>query len=221
MEVDPWFWAYAALHRLGTMIAGVVFVSLGFLLFRQKVRAATDLNLSLGDRQLNLSTTAPGTCFALLGAGVICTMLFQGNPTYEGIGPDGKTFRVTKGPALTEPAAGPVNRGETHSGFLAAYQRGLEQRKEGDDEAALEALSEALAIKDATLEQAAGPLREVAEIYLEQGRSAEALPLARIRDRIRRRQSSLSQHPGASPPRSESGGGSPGSCEAGARAFGQ
>jgi predicted Zn-dependent protease len=36
------------------------------------------------------------------------------------------------------------------------------------------------AVKEATLQQAAGPLREVAEIYLEQGRSAEALPLARI-----------------------------------------
>jgi tetratricopeptide (TPR) repeat protein len=104
-------------------------------------------------------------------------MIYQGTPTYE---ETPEAVRVTKGPEPIAPAAGPPERVETQLGFLAAYQRGLELRKEGDDKAALKALSEALAVKDATLEQAAGPLREVAEIYLEQQRSSEALPLARI-----------------------------------------
>jgi tetratricopeptide (TPR) repeat protein len=66
------------------------------------------------------------------------------------------------------------------NGFLAAYQQGLDLRRVGDDKAALAAFSESLSVKDATLRQAAGPLREVAEIYLEEGRPAEALSLARI-----------------------------------------
>ena len=80
MEVDPWFWAYAASFRLGTIIAGVVAISLGFLLFRLRVRASGDLKLNLGNTELSVNTTAPGTFFALFGAGIICTMLYQGKP---------------------------------------------------------------------------------------------------------------------------------------------
>ena len=35
-----------------------------------------------------------------------------------------RRFELRRGPALTEPAAGPVNRGETQSGISAAYQAG-------------------------------------------------------------------------------------------------
>jgi tetratricopeptide (TPR) repeat protein len=177
MDVDPWFWAYAALYKLATIGAGVVAISFGFRLFKLRVRASGNATVTLGDYQLQSNTTAPGTFFALFGASIIGIMIYQGTPSYE---QTSEAVRVTKGPEPIAPAAGRPDRVETQVGFLAAYQRGVELRKEGDDKAALKALSEALAVKDATLEQAAGPLREVAEIYLEQRRSAEALPLARI-----------------------------------------
>jgi tetratricopeptide (TPR) repeat protein len=188
MEVDPEFWAYATWFRLAIIIAGIVAILLGFLLFRLRIRASGDLKATLGDVQLNVNTTAPGTFFALLGTAIITTMVYQGNPSYERSSRDGEVIRVTKGPEWIEPAAGPLDADQTRSsagnsipnGFLAAYQRGLDLRSMGDDKAALAAFSASLSVKDATLQQAAGPLREVAEIYLEEGRPAEALSLARI-----------------------------------------
>jgi tetratricopeptide (TPR) repeat protein len=188
MEVDPEFWAYATRFRLAIIIAGVVAFFLGFFLFRLRIRASDDLKVNLGNTQLNVNTTAPGTFFAFFGTGIIGLMLYQGNPSFERISPGGEAIRVTKGIEHIEPAAGPAHTVEMRADrdtsllkeFLATYQRGLDLRKVGDDKAALAAFSEALGVKDATLQQTAGPLREVAEIYLEQGRSAEALPLARI-----------------------------------------
>jgi hypothetical protein len=61
MEVDPEFWAYATWFRLAIIIAGIVAILLGFLLFRLRIRASGDLKATLGDVQLNVNTTAPGT----------------------------------------------------------------------------------------------------------------------------------------------------------------
>jgi hypothetical protein len=166
MEVNPEFWAYATRFRLAIIIAGVAIV-LGFLLFRLRIRASGDLKVNLGNAQINVNTTAPGTFFALFGTGIIGFLLYQGNPSFERIGPEGETIRVTKGPEQIEPAAGPADSVDTRS--LAAYQQGLDLLKAGKDEAALTAFSEALAVKDATLEHAAGPLREVARSILNRG----------------------------------------------------
>lgn len=188
MEVNPEFWAYATRFRLAIIVAGVVAFFLGFFLFHLRIRASGDLKVHLGNTQLNVNTTAPGTFFALFGTGIIGLMLYQGNPSFERISPGGEAIRVTKGIEHIEPAGGPADTVEMRADrdtslsreFLATYQRGLDLRKVGDDKAALAAFSEALGVKDATLQQTTGPLREVAEIYLEQDRSAEALPLARI-----------------------------------------
>jgi hypothetical protein len=130
MDVDPWFWAYAALYKLATIGAGVVAISFGFRLFKLRVRASGNATVTLGDYQLQSNTTAPGTFFALFGASIIGIMIYQGTPSYE---QTSEAVRVTKGPEPIAPAAGRPDRVETQVGFLAAYQRGVELRKEGDD----------------------------------------------------------------------------------------
>ena len=77
MDVDPWFWAYAGLYKLATIGAGVVAISLGFRLFKLRVRASGNATVTLGDYQLQLNTTAPGTFFALFGASIIGIMIYQ------------------------------------------------------------------------------------------------------------------------------------------------
>jgi hypothetical protein len=64
------------LYKFGVIVVGAFIVYLGYrLLVRGAFEASSDFQLHWGDRSLTLSRAAPGSLFALFGAGVMVTAL--------------------------------------------------------------------------------------------------------------------------------------------------
>lgn len=79
---------YILIFRLAIVLAGVVCIVLGYLLFARGVfpQAAggnaqgQDVHASVFAGRFSLKNAAPGTCFAVLGAFLIITMLLKDSP---------------------------------------------------------------------------------------------------------------------------------------------
>lgn len=68
-----------AVYKVTTLLVGLVFAYMGYRLFLAGIeQPAGDLEASTGSRNLKLTRTAPGTFFALFGAGVIAATIIQG-----------------------------------------------------------------------------------------------------------------------------------------------
>ena len=71
--------AVIVLYRALTVICGLAIVYLGFVLFRIGVyEKAGELKAVWGTKNLTLKQAAPGTFFALFGAGVIAVTVWRG-----------------------------------------------------------------------------------------------------------------------------------------------
>ena len=75
------FWAIAivAVYKIASLFVGLGFGYMGYRLFLSGIEnPAGDLKASSGDKSLKLTRAAPGTFFALFGAGVVAVAIFQG-----------------------------------------------------------------------------------------------------------------------------------------------
>jgi hypothetical protein len=77
MDLNTTFLIYAGLFRLAIVTAGVIIIVLGYRLFAAGVfnERGAEVSASAGGVQFTLKNAAPGTCFALFGAGIIVFML--------------------------------------------------------------------------------------------------------------------------------------------------
>lgn len=92
MPFDPrtidHFLIYLGLYRLAIVLAGVAGMWLGYLLFRRGLApdhggsadADASFEAAVGSNTLALKGAAPGTFFALFGAGLIVAMVVTGAP---------------------------------------------------------------------------------------------------------------------------------------------
>ncbi len=78
-DLALWAIAIVALYKVASLFVGLGFGYMGYRLFLSGLESpAGDLEASSGDRSLKLTRAAPGTFFALFGAGVIAVAIFQG-----------------------------------------------------------------------------------------------------------------------------------------------
>ena len=183
METEAGFLIYAALYRLSIIAAGVVSIVLGYLLFVRGVmpERGADIDAKLGRLKFVIRNAGPGTCFALFGVVIISVMAVDGRPQLE----LERLNRPANGADGNSESVETVHlRGEQDSEGLAAFNAlvdvGDELRAAGDETGAMAAYGRALTYPEVTLGAAAVPLGRIVDLYLNQDRESEALPLARL-----------------------------------------
>jgi tetratricopeptide (TPR) repeat protein len=145
------FIVYALAFRLSGMLVGALCLILGFRLFVLGVmpREGSDIDAETGNVRLSVKNAAPGSVFAAFGAVIVCTMILAGLPALERPAAEGGATLSLRGdrPALSDP--------ET-------------------DRAEIAQLAGVLSNNEMPLGEAAPSLRELAQVYLRQGRLDEA-----------------------------------------------
>jgi tetratricopeptide (TPR) repeat protein len=183
MEVTTAFLLYATLFRLAVIGAGIASIVLGYRLFVTGVSQdkPTAAEVKAGVVQFVLRNAAPGTVFALFGGVIISLMVTQGNPelVVEEIQQVGSQSDpgITRRTQLKGSADG-VPEGLAAFKVLASFA--AERRRQGDATGAVAAYARALAMPQVSLAEAAPVMSAIADLYLEQERGEEALPLARL-----------------------------------------
>ncbi len=159
------FILYAAAFRLAIIAAGTLFLFLGYRLFVLGVMPAegTQLTGEAGKVRLTVTNAAPGTCFALFGAGLIGLMIWNGNPEYLRTEEAGRTETRLRGGA-------PEGRFDLES--LMNDPR--------DDQTLVRTIAGRLDDPSRTLGAAADDMLSLAAIYHRAGRDDEAIPLVRL-----------------------------------------
>lgn len=177
------FLLYAALFRLAVILTGLACILLGFRLFVHGLGGdPSDASFEAAGAKLSLKSAAPGTCFALFGAGLVVAMVVTGNPELtlqsadRATRPDGGANETVQ---VTQLKGGPGSSGSA-AGFAALVEFGASREVVGDRAGAIAVYAHALSQGDISLAEAAFPLHRVAALYHAEGRHAEALPLARI-----------------------------------------
>lgn len=95
------------IYKLSCLIVGSLFCVLGYRLFSLGIWGKTgDLNASFGNNKLVLKSAAPGTFFAVLGAGIIIGTIAQGINFDLNRDNNGTVLSTSKPPALPEPQEG-------------------------------------------------------------------------------------------------------------------
>lgn len=92
-KVLSWYFLYATIYRVVVIMAGLILVYLGYVLFSKSPGvpprpsmnkgeefAAKEIRLSLKNGSIQLSKAAPGSIFILFGAFVIGLMIFEASP---------------------------------------------------------------------------------------------------------------------------------------------
>lgn len=183
MDLPIAFLLYAALFRLAVLLTGLVCILLGFRLFVRGLGGdPSDASFEAGGAKLSLRNAAPGTCFALFGAGLVVAMLVTGNPELalrsaeRATRPDGGAHETVQ---VTQLKGGSGDPGSA-AAFDALVEFGASREQAGDRAGAIAAYAQALSQGDVPLAAAALPLHRVAALYHAEGRHEEALPLARL-----------------------------------------
>jgi hypothetical protein len=164
------FLVYAALFRLAIIATGVAAIVLGYKLFLRGVmgEGGTTVNAEAGPIKLTLANAAPGTVFAVFGAGIIITMLVQGSPELlmENVkqlnAPSPKTEEI----AAHQPSVSGPKKGEISV---------IKIRGENNDDKEWSKLNE-----NVTMSEAAEPLSSIARVWLQEKRTGEAVAMARL-----------------------------------------
>jgi tetratricopeptide (TPR) repeat protein len=170
------FLIYLTLYRLAIIAAGVVSIVLGYRLFVRGVFPSlgttqeSAVQVTVAGSGFTLKNAAPGTAFGLFGVILVTVMLAQGSPelTYK---------TLQKAAAVTPDDTMPFEltmRGKSPGGFdPSLVQKGVEDERAGSPAHAIEDYKEALS-------NMALPMNQLAWLYLQQGRTDDALPLARL-----------------------------------------
>jgi tetratricopeptide (TPR) repeat protein len=185
MTIASGFLIYATLFRLAVIGVGALAIYLGYRLFTIGLDEPAKLSTAEARAKMDalevrflVRNAAPGTVFALFGAVIIAVMLNQGSP--ELIIGDLRT--ATKAGEL-RPSSSIHLKGSAQArmdGIDFLQQLADERLTQGDSETALAVYARLLAMPDLTMAQAAPVLLGAANVYLQQKRPQEALPLARL-----------------------------------------
>lgn len=186
MDVTTGFLIYAALYRLAIVAAGALAIWLGYRLFIRGVArsaaidptgaAGTDASAEIGGFRFTIGNAAPGTCFALFGAALIVAMTVAGSPALE---------HRTGAAFDAQTAAGPVSElrmkgSESDNSVAIALAAAAALVAQGSSGDALYSYRRILSTPSASSQQIANAAAGVANVYLAQNRSGEALTLARF-----------------------------------------
>ncbi|MBR9909724.1 MAG: tetratricopeptide repeat protein [Gammaproteobacteria bacterium] len=197
MDLPTSFLIYATLFRLAVIAAGVLIIVLGYRLFLQGLAAAekSDTALEGGGFKLSVKNAAPGTSFALFGAVLISVMVVQGSPelviddldrgAVAGQPEAGNRLRLRGGDGAD--LANPDHSRLRQAAVAASaqlLQAGLQKETQNDPALALEAYRLALTMPTLVEQQAVSPLNQMAWVYLQQGESGLALPLAQLAQQL-------------------------------------
>jgi tetratricopeptide (TPR) repeat protein len=173
MNLTSSFLLYLAVFRVAVIAAGVVCIVLGYKLFAHKAAGSnsTSVQSRWGKFAFAMKNAAPGTCFALFGACLIGANFWQGGPTLTlktlSQVESASTRAGSNSPVVHElimKGAGPTIRDLTEEGKQCELQ--------ADREGAKKAYAEALYLLGE-------PMNNLASLYLKEGRTNEALQLAR------------------------------------------
>ena len=79
VEMEVWAMSIVAAYKIASLVVGLLFGYMGYRLFMAGIeRPAGHLEASSGSRMIKVSQAAPGTFFALFGAFIIVSTIFQG-----------------------------------------------------------------------------------------------------------------------------------------------
>ena len=182
MTVSAAFIIYLILFRLSIIIAGIVSIILGYRLFCRGIGCekssgqGAELNAKVGGYEFSLKNAAPGIFFVLFGVVIISIMFSAGGPEM--------TLKTLRKYTRNEQEAGNVSRagevaqeltmkGNNQDALGDLTKRGLYYEEKKDIAKAIENYEKALSVM-------AAPMNNLAWLYLEQGRTDEALPISQM-----------------------------------------
>ncbi len=179
MNLPSQFLIYLTVFRLAIVTAGIVSIVLGYRLFVRGVFPSrgtyqeSSVQVTVVGSGFTLKNAAPGTGFGLFGVILVTVMLIQGSPelTYETL-QKAAASPTTAAPPDETISTKVVMRG-TDGASPSLIQKGLEYEKAGDSARAVEAYKEALS-------GTAIPANQLALLYIQKGKTDDALPLARL-----------------------------------------
>jgi len=213
MSITTSFLIYASLFRLAVIVAGTIFIYLGYKLFLRGVGVkntghgteastkgggveptdtgrGTEASAKGGGFELTLKNAMPGSVFGFFGAIIIAVMLVQGSPELmvEDLTPVIERETIKEAVNRIESKRRITLKGRSYDAVMSDFQdfvrQGNYKQQRKEYEAALEAYQEALSVPDITLYDAAPVFNEIAWIYETHGDIDAALVLSRIAVRL-------------------------------------
>jgi hypothetical protein len=190
MDASLAFLVYAGLYRIAIVAVGALSIWLGYRLFAvlgpDAHGGSTEAEASFGGWRIGVRRAAPGTCFALFGAGLITVTLIQEPPSYRSersATPEARAETLAlKGVQPPPPDAAGDGEGADPAG--SAFARTVESadalRAAGADAAAAQTYRHSLTFPYASLAAAAHPLHQLAELAVEAGDRGRAAALAEL-----------------------------------------
>jgi tetratricopeptide (TPR) repeat protein len=172
---------YLLISRLAIVSAGIVSMVIGYRLFCRGIGVAagqsesSTIESSFAGINLSLKNAAPGSAFALFGAVLISVMLIQSSPsvTWESAQKMQDTAS-SKVPNVTTETKLQMRGDNPDSASIAGLTNlGRELEKRGKTVEAARAYRQAVTIM-------AEPMNDLAWIYLNSGKTPEAVNLARL-----------------------------------------
>jgi hypothetical protein len=157
------------LYRLAVVAAGMVSIVLGYRLFLTGVGGEAGGSAASAEAKtrifhFSIKNAAPGTCFALFGAGLIVAMVIDAQAPLSVQSNSGGDRQVQlKG-----------------AGSAAEWKRAKTLAKGGEARASIAVYGALVANPNATVQDVARAAEGMASIYLTQGREKEALAMARL-----------------------------------------
>ncbi len=180
MTITSAFILYLILFRIAIIAAGTVSIILGYKLFCKGIgsdgnsKNGTDADVKIAGTSIKLKNAAPGTCFALFGVVIISIMFITGGPEL--------TLKTLKDTAKKEFDSGSMTaegqielmmRGDGKDALSMATKEGLFYEEKKDT-------IKAIAAYEAAISLMAGPMNNLAWLYLEEGRIEDSLSLSQI-----------------------------------------
>ena len=169
MELETGYLLYAGLYRLAVIAAGIVSIALGYRLFLKGVGgdgggSATSAEAKTKSFRFSIKNAAPGTCFALFGAGLIVAMVVDAQPSLSVQTNSGGERQVQVKGAASAPE----------------WKRAKTLAEGGEARAAIAVYGALVANPNGTARDVGRAAAGMAGIYLTQGRQKEALAMARL-----------------------------------------
>jgi tetratricopeptide (TPR) repeat protein len=176
MNLSTAFILYLVLFRLSIIATGIVSIILGYRLFCKGVGwdknagKGSEATAEIAGSKFTLKNAAPGSFFAFFGVLIISIMFAAGGPqlTLKSLQEAAGLEQLSRNTPLEL-----TLRNQESNALDAVTQQGLYYEEQRDTANAIATYEKAVGLM-------AAPMNNLAWLYLEQGRTAEALPLSQM-----------------------------------------
>jgi len=164
---------YLALVRVSIIAAGIISIVCGYRLFLTGVfqvhpkTPPTEVSGRFSGGEFKLKTAAPGTCFALFGAGLIVAMIAMTPPEF------GRSRMASVSSTGETTVAEELKMRGQATAMADIVEQAKREERAGNK-------AKAIQLYERSLRLIAEPMNNLAWLYHEKGRNKEALALAQL-----------------------------------------